>query len=182
MNNGDRETPAPTPDDSQKVVEQKTLSVAIAVQDLVAPVKQVLKHTRSVMNLARVAIALSLVLLTGLGISLWRQSVLLDYLKENAVAHRQNAKAIASVVAASNQTAEDVADVKAGVDEIPRIDVQPADTTDPTSKPVAVLRPGKVKKPAPPTNGSTKPAPPPPAGIEIRVDVTHQKAHPKKKK
>lgn len=175
MNNEDRETPVPTPDDSQKVVEQKTLAVATAVQDLVDPVKQVLKKTNSVMNLARVSIALSLILLAGLSVALWRQN-------ENAIANGKNADAIAKIVEKSNQTAQDVADVKAGVDEIPRIDVQPADTSDPTSKPVAILRPGKTRRaPSPSANGDAK-RPPPPPGIEIEVDVTHHKAHPKKKK
>lgn len=167
-------TSVPSPDDSQ-AVEKKTLAVATAVGELVEPIKSVLKLTKDVVSLARLAIVLMLVMLLATGVAVWRQQKLLDYLEDSATAQRENTKTIEGLVTLLDIAAQDVADVKEDVESIPRIEVKPADATDPTSQPVAVLRPGKItkrRKPPTSTSGTTKADPPPtPVGIEIPLGI-----------
>lgn len=152
--------------DHQQVIEDvadRTAEVAEAVGELVVPVKQVLRTTRSVMNLTRLVLACMLALNLGLAFGLWRQQPVDESRKASADLQRAVDNAIRKLAA-----------VKEDVDEIPKILVRPASTADPTGKPVAVIKPGRPRSTSAASHKGA-PAPKPPPQIEIPLDLTPKK-------
>ena len=116
-------------------------------------------------------ISLALTVLScALGFGLW-----LDHQDSKAltlVLEKTNTE-LAEMVTAQEETKQATEDTKKAVEDQPSITVKPADTTDPSSRPVLVIRP----KP----NGNHKrsprgePNPPAPKGVEIPLDLPRKK-------
>jgi len=135
-------------------VERRTLAVAEAVAELVEPVKQVLALSRRALVLIQVVGALMLVAIGGLAFAIWQQGKLIQHLERNGKEQTATARQLNGIV-------EQLTDVKADVEEIPRIEMKAADAADPTSKPVAIITAGKKasSKRPPKAGDSSRPAP-----------------------
>lgn len=129
--------------------------------------KELIGLNRSVSRQIRLlwVLALGMVFL-GVGIlyALFEQRTLRDMLDTNARANFSNVEKLAELAAKLETTQRTAEDTKKAVEEQPKISVKPADTTDPTSKPMLVVESKNS------TSGIVKKTPFTPTGVEIPFD------------
>lgn len=154
---------SPTADDSQKVVDQKTLAVATAVAELVPPVKQVLRGQKRLLHTLTVGIVIGLIAIASA--TVWLQSKLRTRLDE------MSRRIEDRLEITPKQVQDKVEDVGRRLDEQPRMTIKPADTSDPSSRPTLVISP-PIR---PRSSDPAAPPAPPAAAIEIPLDLPRKK-------
>jgi hypothetical protein len=137
--------------------------------------KELIKLNRSILRQNRLLWLLALGLLFLLGgnvYALYEQRGARVMLETNAKANQANVAKLAALTAQLEDTQQAAEDTKKAVEEQPTITVKPADTTDPTSKPVLVVQPKTVTV----KSKNPKEDPPPPAPtVEIPLDLPEKK-------
>jgi len=114
-----------------------------AIQQLGKSNLRLAHEFRNVKTFILIGLVALVLLLCGLIYALVGQAKMSDAQLANAAAQAETTRKLAVVIGKLETAIDDMAD---DVEEIPRIEVKPADTSDPTSKPVAVIEVPHPKK------------------------------------